>query len=41
LRSAGGGADGGGVMDSLKNLTGGGSEGQSVKDLSDDKWGGK
>jgi hypothetical protein len=38
---AGGGQQGQGVMDGLKNLAGGGDQGQSVKELSDDKWGGK
>ena len=38
---AGGGQQGEGVIDGLKSLAGGGDQGQSVKELSDDKWGGK
>jgi hypothetical protein len=29
------------VIDGIKSLAGGGDQGQSVKELSDDKWGGK
>lgn len=38
---AGGGQQGQGVIDGIKSLAGGGDQGQSVKELSDDKWGGK
>jgi hypothetical protein len=41
LMHAGGGQQGQGLVDGIKSLAGGGEQGQSVKELSDDKWGGK